>query len=283
MSYRLVALDLDGTLLGPDQKISKDNCEVLKKLHKKGVYTVVVTGRSFAAARPYVLEMGIGDVPIVTHNGALVKMSLSCDLLGCSPLSGETAIRAVKLATRENIRISLSDEPHGLGRIVLDQEPMGRFLEYLKKSGSPYYLTKSFLEHLEHMSAAGKDPIHLTFSGPCKEVDSVEVLLQEQLTGDYRFLKTAYRKRNLTMGDLVSSSVSKASGLHEVVKHFDLSSSDVLAIGDNENDLDMLRYAGKGVLMGNADQRLMEPGFELTGTNIEHGVAQALERWVLRA
>ncbi len=282
MKYRLIALDLDGTLLGPDQEVSQENRRILREVQAKGIHVVLVTGRSFAAARPFATELELGDVPLVSHNGALVKLAASCALLECKPLSPLLAMNAVKLSRAHEVIVSLSDEPEGLGRIVLEQEPTGKLLQYLKKSGAPYHVVDCICEHLVEISARGGNPIHITFSGSCESVDKIDGLFAECISSGYRFVKTAYRKRGFSIGDLLSEEASKSGGLDMVVRHLSLEARDVLAMGDNENDLDMLRYAGKAVLMGNAEPHLLEPGFSLTGSNTEDGVAEALKRWVIQ-
>jgi hypothetical protein len=96
-----------------------------------------------------------------------------------------------------------------------------------------------------------------------------------------KLLKTAYPAQDMTILDVLSPACSKAVALAKVIERYGLTSQEVMAIGDNHNDLDMLQYAGLGVVMGNADERLRASGFHVTSTNDENGVAQAIAEYVL--
>ena len=83
------------------------------------------------------------------------------------------------------------------------------------------------------------------------------------------------------MVDVCAAGITKGTGLAAVAARFGVAQDEVMAVGDNHNDLDMLRWAGTGVIMGNAERELFEGGFHVTGTNDDAGLAQAIERFVL--
>jgi hydroxymethylpyrimidine pyrophosphatase-like HAD family hydrolase len=97
-----------------------------------------------------------------------------------------------------------------------------------------------------------------------------------------QLFKTRYRSVDLTILDAVSDKASKGASLATVAQRHGVAREEVMAIGDNHNDLTMLRYAGLGVVMANAEDELKEMGFEMTSSNEEDGVAEAIEKYILQ-
>jgi hypothetical protein len=106
--------------------------------------------------------------------------------------------------------------------------------------------------------------------------------LQTALGSQIQLFKTRYRSIDLTILDALSSTASKGDSLAEVASQHDIARAEVMAIGDNFNDLTMLRYAGKGIVMANAEDELKQMGFELTDSNEADGVAKAIEKHILK-
>jgi hydroxymethylpyrimidine pyrophosphatase-like HAD family hydrolase len=124
-------------------------------------------------------------------------------------------------------------------------------------------------------------PIQLTVSGRCDPTDEFEVKLREAMGEQVRIFKTRYRSYDLTILDVLSLSASKGESLAAVAARHGIAREEIMAVGDNHNDLTMLQYAGLGVVMANAEDELKQMGFELTASNEEDGVAQAIEKFVL--
>jgi hypothetical protein len=282
MSFDLIALDLDGTLLDADYKVSAANLRAVRQVHESGRKVVLVTGRAFASARSTALDLQLGDVDLVCHNGALTKKTISCDTVDCHLLSPAVARDALQLAQGLSLMATVSDEPQGLGRVVVEGQPHARFLRYIEMTATPWVCVTALGQHLADLAAQSKGLIQLTFSGNIENMERLERALSGGLVGRARFVKTAYRKRDFAVGDVINPLTSKKTGLAAVAERLRIGRQNILAVGDNYNDLDMLQYAGLGVIMGNADEKLRAMGFPVTAANDADGVAAAIQRYVLK-
>ncbi|PYS76011.1 MAG: hypothetical protein DMF66_17065, partial [Acidobacteria bacterium] len=131
-------------------------------------------------------------------------------------------------------------------------------------------------EYLDH------DPLHVAFSGGCAAMERLGEEMRRELGRGVRLLLTLYPKTDFALLDVLHPEASKGAGLAAVAAEQRLRREEVLAVGDNFNDLEMLEWAGTGVVMGNADPSLLgRAGFHTTATNDEDGVAAAIERFVL--
>jgi hypothetical protein len=126
------------------------------------------------------------------------------------------------------------------------------------------------------------DPVHVAFSGSCAAMAELEQVLTHELQGTARIFRTAYPRKDFALLDLVNQQVSKGAGVAAVAENLEVERDEVLAIGDNFNDLEMLRFAGTGIVMGNADPALRDlPDIHCTASNDDDGVARAIEKFVL--
>src|SRR4030095_5541851 len=119
MSIRLLALDLDGTLLDAHGHISDRNFEAIKSARENGVRVAVVTGRRFRDSRPIALELGL-DVPLIAHNGALTKHARTLETVAVLPLPLDAARDALRIGREAGEYALLSDDHEGLGVLVFD-------------------------------------------------------------------------------------------------------------------------------------------------------------------
>jgi hydroxymethylpyrimidine pyrophosphatase-like HAD family hydrolase len=136
--------------------------------------------------------------------------------------------------------------------------------------------TASLESYLDH------DPVHLTFSGACGPLNELNEQLQRDLGAEARVFSTMYPKLDFGLLDVLHPGASKGVGVAAVAWELKITADEVMAIGDNFNDLEMLRYAGTGVVMGNAEASLRETeGLHTTAANDEDGVALAIEKFIL--
>ena len=131
-------------------------------------------------------------------------------------------------------------------------------------------------DYLDH------DPIHLAFSGGCEEMDQLEEILKTKLGDTVKILGTKYIDQDFTLIDVVNPAASKGAGVAAAASELGVMSDEIMAIGDNYNDLEMLLFAGTGVVMANAPLSLREiAGLHPTASNTEDGVALAIEQFIL--
>ena len=286
MAISLLALDLDGTLLDSRGQISERNRKAIETAREQGVRVAVVTGRRFRDSRPVALELGV-DVPLISHNGALTKHASSLQTVAVLPLPVDAGREALRVGRAADADALLSDDHDGLGVLVYDHISgdniaAHRYLAWARRlhgeeeGPKAVQQVPSLEDYLDH------EPIHLSFSGGCKKMDQLEETLHAELGSSVKILSTKYIEQDFTLLDVVNPAASKGAGVAAAAAELEVSQEEIMAIGDNYNDLEMLLFAGTGVVMANAPLSLREiPGLHPTATNNEDGVALAIEQFIL--
>ena len=276
MPFKLIALDIDGTLLTTRGEITPRTSQALNQARQLGIQIVLVTGRRFNSARELVLRLEL-DVPLVSHNGALTKNIETLEVVDFHPLDAQLAREVISFGRRHGVDLICNDDPHGLGTMVIegispDNKALHRYLNLYRSS------VVEVPDLLDYVQAP---PIQLTVSGRCKPTDKFEERLREAMGDSIRIFKTRYRSYDLTILDVLSTTASKGESLAAVAARHGIAREEIMAVGDNHNDLTMLHYAGLGVVMGNAEDELKQMGFAQTASNEEDGVALAIEKFIL--
>ena len=287
MPIGLIGLDLDGTLLDSRGELSERNREAVAAARAKGVRVALVTGRRFRDARPLALQLGL-DVPLVAHNGALTKHARTLETVAATLLPLAEARLVLDVGRAHGADPLVSDDPLGLGLLVYDHisednHALARYIEWSRRvvgedeADRSVRRVPSLEEYLDH------DPLHIAFSGGCAAMEKLGEILEAELGGRIKSLLTLYPKKDFALLDVIHPAASKGAGLAAVADEYGLRPEEVMAVGDNFNDLEMLRYAGTGVVMGNAEPALRRAteGLHVTLPNDEDGVAAAIERFVL--
>jgi Cof subfamily protein (haloacid dehalogenase superfamily) len=283
MPIRLLALDLDGTLLNSRGVISDRNRQAINDARDRGVRVALVTGRRFRDARPIALELGL-DVPLISHNGALTRHARTLETIAVFPLPVDAAQKALGLGREAGADPLVSDDREGLGVLVFDKisgdnPALAKYVAWARRihgDDGAVQETAALETYLDH------DPIHVTFTGKCQAMADLEDLLQRELGASAKVFRTVYAHMDFALLDVLNPLASKGTGVAAAAAELNIPSAEVMAIGDNFNDLEMLRYAGHGVLMGNAQGDLLQSqDLHITATNDEDGVAQAIEKFIL--
>ncbi len=276
MPIRLVAVDLDGTLLDSRWEISPANRQALIEATARGVFVAVVTGRRFHSARSLLHEIPC-PVTLIASNGAVIG-SPSGEIFHRDFLPRRVA-RQVLEAAREYrpYAVEIFDLP-GKGQVVMqDSATMdGPLAWYLDKS--PEVLTRV----ADLAAALERDPVQLMFGGPPARLEPLEDLLRASaVASEVHTTWTKYFTRNLSIFDVLNRGCSKGRALELWAERCGVARAEVMAIGDNYNDLEMLRFSGLPVLMGNRTPGLDEEGWRVTLSNDQDGVAAAIRSYVL--
>ncbi len=280
---RLLALDIDGTLLDTKYQLPARNRDALEAAHRAGVEVVLVTGRRYAFALP-IAEMLPFELVMITSNGAVVKSrggrSYYRDLL-----ARETAARALE-RTRPWVDYAvLAYDVEGQGELVIEgiEKRSPGFLSWMERNRQ--FITFAPIEKtLAERGAAHppEDPLQVMFSGPVEVVREIErTLAAAPFHHEFRLLKTEYEDRDLSILDAINHRCSKGHALRAWAERRGFSREQVMAIGDNFNDREMLEFAGVAVVMSNAVESLKRNGWNTTAHCDQAGVADAVERWVL--
>lgn len=275
-TIRALAVDIDGTLTDPSFQVSARNLEALRAAHQAGVQIILATGRRHDYAAPIAHEIGV-PLLLISSNGALIRSSEG-ETLFKEYLSSETARRLIRHMDEYRSHAVLTfDRPvnvPGNNSLVLESadelnHTVSRWLEINR----PYI---KFVSPLE--DALTEDPLQAMYCGRLAKMEEIERrLLQASFLGEMTILKTQYDHRDLCILDILKQGCSKGHTLRHWAESQGIDRSQIMAIGDNYNDREMLEFAGLPVVMGNASQELKQNGWKVTGSNSENGVAQALE------
>lgn len=273
---RLLAIDLDGTLLNSRSEVSPANLDALVAAVEKGVQLLVVTGRRFHSALGFVRQIP-RPVTVISSNGARITDS-SGEVHHRSFLPRQIALEILRVASDYRPYAVVMFDIPGRGQVTMQENaalegPLGWYLR-----NSPDSLAQ--LPDLE--AAVTADPIQVMFGGPPERLEPLDTLLRSSKAADSVHLTwTRYLTRNTSILDVMNQGVSKGAALSLWVRQCGIHPSQVMAIGDNYNDFEMLRFAGQPVLMGNCTAGLNGSGWPLTLSNDEDGVAVAIRRYIL--
>jgi Cof subfamily protein (haloacid dehalogenase superfamily) len=271
-SIRLLATDIDGTLLNPQFQISDGDLMALRRAHASGIEIVLVTGRRHTFALPIAKQLGF-DLWLISSNGAVTRS-----------LAGETFHR--DLMPAETCRRLCAEMQEFRGNTVLtfDTEKKGAIvLERLDELGASIkrWLEKN-MEFIEFVvpieNALVRDPVQAMFCGTMPRMsEALQALGRAGLDGKVTMLRTEYPERDLSMIDVLNADCSKGHALERWTAHRGFRREQVMAVGDNHNDVEMLEFAGHPVIMGNACEELRRRGWTVTRGNDACGVAAAVE------
>jgi hypothetical protein len=270
-SIRLLALDIDGTLLNPQFKISEDDLFALRRAQAAGIEIVLVTGRRHTFALPIAQQLDF-DLWLISSNGAVTRS-----------LAGETFHR--DLMPREVCRelVGAMLEFRGNTVLTFDKETKGAIvLEHLDDlSASIRRWLEKNMAYIEFVipieNALTVDPVQSMFCGSMERMShALRALEASGLDNRVTVLRTEYPARDLSMIDVLNTGCSKGHALERWAAHRGFRRDQVMAIGDNHNDVEMLEFAGHPVIMGNACEELRGRGWSITLRNDQCGVAAAL-------
>ncbi len=284
---KLLALDLDGTTLNSQGEIPDANRVAIRAAEEKGVLVTIATGRRFRDAQPVGIDLGL-NAPLITHNGGLLKYAESEETVHCSLLTTETSLEVVRVGKVFGGDALVSTDPNGHGillydRISDDNLPLKKYLRWSEGLHGDE-IGRSGVAHvpiLEDVIPA-HEIVHISFSGSCSSMHHLEKTLREEFRDGVTILATIYPAFDFTLLDILPPEASKGHGVAKLAEIHGFTHENVMTIGDNFNDLEMLEYAGTPVVMGNADTKLLErTEFYTTLSNDESGVAAAIERFIL--
>jgi hydroxymethylpyrimidine pyrophosphatase-like HAD family hydrolase len=278
---RLIAVDIDGTLLpSTGNKISQRNCRALCAAEAAGVRVAIATGRRHAFAAPVIGQIGLGSATaMISSNGAVVR-SLDGELLHRTLLPAGTARELCGALRRFGETILFTFDREGpAGLVVEDMAALERQIGRWVEANRPYLAE---VRPLERAFEGGEAPVQGMLCGPVALVRHAEAAMGESaLAGRVAMHRTEYPERDLGILDLLPPQCSKGVALGRLAAQYGVEAGEVLAMGDNLNDLSMLEYAGLAVVMGNAEAEMKaaarEAGWQVGASNDEDGVAQVIE------
>jgi hypothetical protein len=271
-SIRLIAVDIDGTLLNSSFQVSAANLQALLSAHERGVEIALVTGRRHHFALPVADSLGF-SVTLISSNGAVTRSSdgslFHRDLL---PAAIAREMVCHMAAFRANTVLSFDRE--GKGALVVETtELLNVALRRWMEKNSEYLDVVQPLE-----DAVTESPVQATFCGDIARMrEAQQALRNSGLWERITVLRTQYEERDLCIVDVLNHGCSKGYALRRWAEHRGIERRQVMAIGDNYNDIEMLEFAGVPVIMANACDELKQNGWMITLGNNQDGVARAVE------
>jgi len=264
---KLVAIDLDDTMLCPDCHISERNRRALKRAQEQGITVTIATGRMFVSAQPFALELGI-SVPLITYQGAMIVMA-DGRVISHHPMDHKLSLQLLRFLRPfgQHINLYMGDDLY----IEKDSPEARRYQAYTRT----YLNVVPDLE--EFLAGAAMGATKFSLIAKPEEVQQVIAAVREEF-GDAVQL-TPSKPHFLEFG---RPDLGKGVALKEMAQRLGIGREQVMAIGDSPNDLDMIEYAGWGIAMANADDCVKEKARWITASNEEDGVALALETFVLK-
>src|SRR4030088_412967 len=272
-SIRLLATDIDGTLLNSQFEISEGDLAVLRRAHASGIEIVLVTGRRHAFALPIARQLGF-DLWLISSNGAVTRS-----------LAGETFHRDMMPAETCRRLCAAMQEFRGNTVLTFDKETKGAIvLEGLDELSTSIrrWLEKN-MDYIEFVvpieDALVTDPVQAMFCGSMRRMEIVRNAIERcGLDGEITTLRTEYPTRDLSMIDVLNGGCSKGHALERWANHRGIARAEVMAVGDNHNDVEMLEFAAHPAIMGNACAELRGRGWTVTLGNDQCGVAAAVDK-----
>ncbi len=265
---RLIATDVDGTLLDDDENVTPRTRAAVKAAVDAGVQFVLATGRPPRWVHPVVDALGFAPMAVCA-NGAVIYDSANDRIVSARTLSADQLGELAEVATRVIPGAGLAVERVGSSA---------------HDAATPQFVSSPGYEHawlnpdntevsLEDLLSAPAVKLLIRKAG-ARSSDMADVLAKHgDLQGDITY------STNNGLIEIVPMGISKATGIEELAAPLDITAAEVVAFGDMPNDVPMLAWAGLGVAMGNAHPDALAAADEVTETNADDGVARVLERW----
>lgn len=277
MPVRLIALDIDGTLLDSQWQLSEANRAAIAEATRRGIEVALVTGRRYDFAMPIARKID-SPLTMIVSNGAIIRTQAGETHLR-HLLPGHTAARVLQLTEPwRSCAALIFDRPR-------ENQVMVESLDFEDPNRRTYYLRyrESFGQAKPLESCLTEHPIQVMFAGKVEPMREAEAVLRNaDCAQDFSVAMTVYTSRDFAMIDVLHPACTKGSSLAEWATLRGYARAEVMAIGDNHNDLEMLSFAGVPVVMGNGVPELKNFGWHETGTNDQNGVALAIEQFALR-
>ncbi len=274
MTYKMVCIDMVWTLLGKGKKISEESKKVIKKIHDKGVEIVVTTGRIYNNAAYYSNLLGVKS-PVIAANGAIVREKYSNKVIYENAMETDVCLKLIELLYKMDFFFHF---------YTLDSIYCG---DKITKLGTELYMTKQvgyenlkikyhIIKNLEEWKAFfkrtnGQITKCIAFSPRPSKITALKKELNNM--DDIVYFGAGSRSVEIN-----NKGVSKGRGVKALADYYGFKREEIVCIGDNENDISMIEYAGLGVAMGNAIDEVKALADYITDTNKKNGVAKAIKK-----
>ncbi|UJF31571.1 Cof-type HAD-IIB family hydrolase [Paenibacillus hexagrammi] len=266
MTYKLIALDVDGTLLNDEHRLTEQTIQTIREVHEAGSHIVLCTGRAPASTVPILQELGL-EGTMITHNGAVTVQADE---------RGQALLHEFSFSL-DDIQPMLNDvREKGIHFDVCT--PFNMYIERLGEYEKAMY--KKFLINpklVTDVSELGMPIVKFTLFSQPEVLDLVEKDWSERkLYGDLRMIRSGE-----LFIDVMSAEANKGNALKALAASWEIDAHEVMAIGNYYNDLEMMAFAGLGIAVDNSPEDVKQAADAVTASNNEEGVHHALVRYCL--
>lgn len=276
MRYRLLALDVDGTILDPDGNLRSAVQQAIARARQRGIRVVLCTGRRFRSALPIAQTLQL-ETPLVVHNGALVKDPATTETLHQTVLHDTVYQQAVARLRPLSVPMLYVDAFHEDVDILTEE--MHRAHPFQQE-----YLTDN-MAHCRIVADLDSPPAYgvvtISIMAEATRLQPLRSQLTEALGSSVRIHLLINKNYQGHILMVLPPNVSKWNALRQLAEDEGVPSESIVAVGDDENDMQMIQHAGLGIAMGNAPENVKTVADHVTGSNAEDGLARAIERFLL--
>jgi Cof subfamily protein (haloacid dehalogenase superfamily) len=274
---KLIAMDIDGTLLDSRGQIPEKNVQAVAEAASRGIEIVLVTGRRFDFARPIADALKC-ELHLIVSNGALIKSK-----------NGETHQQLLLPSDTARQVLEATAEFRANAGVVFDR-PLERQLIFERvdwndpRRGGYFERNRAYIAEVSPLVDClnGEDPIQVLYTGMCKPIRSAMRQLETlPIAAGFTLALTEYIARDFSILDVLRRGVTKGVALKEWTRRRGIAREEVMAIGDNWNDREMLQFAGLPVVMANCVEELKSFGWRMTSSNDDNGLAEAINTYAL--
>ncbi|WP_373778868.1 pyridoxal phosphatase [Glaesserella sp.] len=268
MSYQAIAFDLDGTLLSSQATILESSKNAIKKAREKGIKVFIVTGRHHTAVRPYYAELEL-DTPVVCCNGTYLYDFQKDDVLVSNPLTNKQAEYLINTAKANDIHVAVYIRD-AMTYEVLNAH-FSKFLKWVNACPENVRPDVRQVENYQQFVDDGTTiwKVLISSSDLEKMQNFVDNLPLDQFSPEWSWIDRV---------DITATGNSKGACLAELLKIEGIDPQNVIAFGDNFNDISMLKLVGMGIAMAEADEEVQQNAKQTIGSHNEDSIAKALEQ-----
>lgn len=269
--YKLLALDMDGTLLNSKHQISIKNKEMVKKAREEGIKVVLLSGREPGSIKLYSAELGLDEV-LSGFNGGIISDHKVEKIHLNHCLEEDLARKTIALAEKDNMCVVIfllseilisddSDQRYSIfdKYVIIPVKEVGKLSDYLEINNLWTSINKILVSDENETLKVFKTKLEIETDYKMSLLFSLSFFLE-----------------------VFSKDVSKGVALKQIAEHYGIKREEIIAIGDGENDISMIQYAGLGVAMENAPNNVKEFADYITLSNKEDGVSHVIEKYLLR-
>lgn len=262
--YKMIAIDIDDTLLNDDLQVTQTTMQALKKAADEGVFITLATGRMFASAKQVANQIDL-NVPLITYQGSLIKNLKDETVIYERFVPEDVVAYLFDFCVEHQLHIQTYYEDRLY--VLEDNE---KIKNYVKQSNVPYHV-ETDVEKLKHTPA-----IKIVIIDDPDKLDQLALKFKPKFGN-----KVHITKSKPYYLEFLHPEGNKGSALRFLAETFQCPQDQTIAVGDSWNDREMIEYAGLGVAMGNAVQELKDIANYITLTNNENGVAHVIEKFIL--